>query len=150
MTDSFAFPTDFLWGVATAAHQVEGGNVNSDVWLLEHLPGTIFAEPSGDAIDHYHRYRDDIALIAGLGFGSYRFSLEWARIEPEPGEFSTAALDHYRDMLITCHAHGLRPIVTFHHFTSPRWLLGRAAGRTARHPSCSPATATWSCGTSAI
>ena len=70
------FPQDFLWGVATAGHQVEGNNVNSDTWFLEQLPGTIFAEPSGDAVDHYHRYREDIALIAGLGFTSYRFSLE--------------------------------------------------------------------------
>ena len=134
MTTAAPFPADFLWGVATAAHQVEGGNVNSDIWLLEHLPGTIFAEPSGDAIDHYHRYADDIALIAGLGFGSYRFSLEWARIEPEPGQFSTAALDHYRDMLIACHAHGLLPIVTFHHFTSPRWLLAQGGWEDAATP----------------
>jgi len=117
------FPQDFLWGVATAGHQVEGSNVNSDTWLLEHLPGTIFAEPSGDAVDHYHRYREDIALIARLGFTSYRFSLEWARIEPEEGHFSAAELDHYKRVLEACVEHGLTPVVTFHHFTSPRWLL---------------------------
>lgn len=117
------FPQDFLWGVATAGHQVEGNNVNSDTWFLEQLPGTIFAEPSGDAIDHYHRYRDDIALIAGLGLTSYRFSLEWARIEPAEGQFSVAALDHYKRVLEACHEHGLTPVVTFHHFTSPLWLL---------------------------
>lgn len=121
-----AFPEGFLWGVATAGHQVEGNNTNSDLWLLEHVPATIFAEPSGDAVDHYHQYCDDIALIASLGFTSYRFSLEWARIEPEPGEFSLAELNHYRRMLQACHRHGLTPIVTFHHFSSPRWLL--AAG----------------------
>lgn len=120
------FPEGFLWGVATAAHQVEGNNVNSDGWLLEHVPDTIFAEPSGDAVDHYHRYREDIALIASLGLTSYRFSLEWARIEPEEGRFSTAELDHYRRMLETCHEHGLRTVVTYHHFTSPQWLA--AAG----------------------
>jgi beta-glucosidase len=119
------FPRDFLWGVATAGHQVEGNNVNSDTWFLEHLPGTIFAEPSGDAVDHYHRYREDIALIAGLGFTSYRFSLEWARIEPEEGHFSVAALDHYKRVLEACREHGLTPVVTFHHFTSPLWLLQR-------------------------
>jgi len=118
------FPPGFLWGTATAAHQVEGNNVNSDLWVLEHLPGTIFAEPSGDAIDHYHRYPQDIALLAELGFNSYRFSIEWARIEPEEGHFSTAALDHYRRMLEACHENGLKPVVTFHHFTSPRWLIG--------------------------
>src|SRR4051812_14184253 len=109
------FPADFLFGVATAAHQVEGNNTNSDTWFLEHLPGTIFAEPSGDAIDHYHRYREDIALIASLGFNTYRFSLEWARIEPEEGHFSVAELDHYRRVLETCHEHGLTPVVTYHH-----------------------------------
>jgi beta-glucosidase len=76
MTVASSFPRDFLWGVASAGHQVEGSNVNSDTWFLEHLPGTMFSEPSGDALDHYHRYREDIALIAGLGFTSYRFSVE--------------------------------------------------------------------------
>lgn len=119
----FQFPDDFLWGTATAAHQVEGNNTNSDFWVLEHLPETIFVEPSGDAIDHYHRYDDDIALLAKLGFKSYRFSVEWARVEPENGRFSTAALDHYRRMCESCHKHGLQPVLTYHHFTSPRWLM---------------------------
>ncbi len=119
------FPENFLWGTATAAHQVEGNNINSDFWLLEHLPKTIFAEPSGDAIDHYHRYPGDIALISKLGFNSYRFSIEWARIEPEEGYFSDAALNHYRRMLTVCHKYNLKPMVTFHHFTSPRWLIAQ-------------------------
>jgi beta-glucosidase len=119
------FPQGFLWGTATAAHQVEGNNTNSDFWVMEHLPDTVFAEPSGDAIDHYHRYPEDIALLAGLGFNSYRFSVEWARVEPEDGRFSTAALDHYRRMCEACLANGLKPVVTYHHFTSPRWLIGQ-------------------------
>lgn len=119
------FPAGFLWGAATAAHQVEGNNINNDCWLLENLPDTMFVEPSGDACDHYHRYREDIALLAQLGFNAYRFSIEWARIEPEPGQFSQASLDHYRRMLATCLEHGLTPIVTYHHFTSPRWLLAQ-------------------------
>ena len=123
------FPDGFLWGTATAAHQVEGNNVNSDLWVLENLANTVFAEPSGDAIDHYHRYPDDIALLAKLGFNSYRFSVEWARVEPEPGHFSQAALDHYRRMLETCHRHGLQPVVTYHHFTSPRWLISHGGWR---------------------
>jgi beta-glucosidase len=117
-----AFPEGFLWGTATAAHQVEGGNWNNDWWAWEHNPSSGCAEPSGDAIDHYHRYPEDIALLAELGFGTYRFSIEWSRIEPEEGEFSTAALDHYRRMCAACHEHGITPIVTFHHFTSPRWI----------------------------
>ena len=120
---NFSFPESFLWGAATAAHQVEGNNINSESWVLEHLPGTFYAEPSGDACDAYHRYAEDIALLASLGFNAYRFSVEWARIEPEEGEFSFAALEHYRRVLTTCHEHGLKPVVTYHHFTSPRWLM---------------------------
>src|SRR3954468_11034370 len=117
------FPKDFLWGAATAAHQVEGNNINSDFWVLEHVPGAMFAEPSGDACDHYRLYRQDIALLRELGFNSYRFSIEWARIEPEDGYFSKAALRHYADMLQACHELGITPMVTLHHFTSPRWLM---------------------------
>jgi len=120
------FPSTFLWGTATAAHQVEGGNVYNDNWVMEHVPGSSYVEASPDACDHYHRHREDIALLADLGFTLYRFSLEWSRIEPEEGEFSLAQLDHYRRMLATCHEHGITPMVTFHHFTSPRWLA--AAG----------------------
>src|SRR5205085_1945843 len=58
------FPPTFLWGTATAAHQVEGGNVYNDNWVLEHVPGSPYVESSGDACDHYHRYREDIALLA--------------------------------------------------------------------------------------
>ena len=134
MGPQLQFPKGFLWGAATAAHQVEGNNVNSDGWLLEHLPGTIFAEPSGDACDHYHRYPEDIALLAQLGFNTYRFSVEWARVEPEPGEFSRATLEHYRRVLATCHEHGLTPVVTFHHFTSPRWLLASGGWEDAATP----------------
>jgi len=118
----FAFPPGFVWGAATAAHQVEGNNTASDFWLLEHTPATAFAEPSGDACDQLHRYPDDIRLLARLGFGAYRLSIEWARIEPEEGCFSRAALDHYRRVLAACHEADVAPCVTFHHFTSPRWL----------------------------
>lgn len=117
-----SFPSDFLWGTATAAHQVEGGNVNSDCWALEHAVPSLFAEPSGDAADHYHRFAQDVAIVASLGLGAYRFSIEWARIQPEPGFFSTAALDHYRRCIDICLAQGIAPVVTFHHFTQPRWL----------------------------
>jgi beta-glucosidase len=95
------------------------------VW--EHDPGSPTVEPSGDACDHYHRYPSDIALLAKLGFNSYRFSIEWGRIEPEEGEYSRAQLDHYRRMLGTCHENGLSPTVTFHHFSSPRWIAARGS-----------------------
>jgi beta-glucosidase len=117
------FPKEFLWGTATSAHQVEGSNVYNDVWQLEHVPGSPFVELSGTACDHYSKYEQDIALLAQLGFNAYRFSLEWSRIEPEEGHFSRGALEHYRSMLVACQEHGLQPIVSFHHFTSPQWLI---------------------------
>lgn len=131
MPEQLTFPEGFLWGTAGAAHQIEGNNVNSDSWLLEHIPGSPFVEPAGDACDSYHRYPDDIALIASLGFNTYRFSIEWARIEPEEGEFSPAVLEHYRQMLVLCHEHNLTPIVTFHHFTSPRWFAAKGGWEVA-------------------
>ncbi len=117
-----AFPDKFLWGCATAGHQVEGNNTSSDLWLIEHLPGSVFKEPSGDACDHYHLYPQDISMLADLGFNTYRFSLEWARIEPEEGYFSNAELEHYRRMLATCHEHHLTTLLTYSHFSMPRWF----------------------------
>lgn len=114
-------PEGFLWGAATAAHQIEGGNVNTSHWEYEHSADTTVAEPSGDACDSYHRYPQDIALLAESGLDTYRFSIEWARIEPEKGIVSRAQLDHYRRMIDTCRDAGVEPIVTLHHFTVPRW-----------------------------
>lgn len=130
-----SFPNGFLWGASTAAHQIEGGNVNNDNWVIEHTERSPWmGGPSGDACDSYHRYAEDIALLADAGLNTYRFSLEWSRIEPEPGEFSRAALEHYRRMLATCHEHGVAPLVTFHHFTSPRWLVGDDGWEGAKTP----------------
>ena len=119
---STSFPDGFLWGTATAAHQVEGGNVNNDHWEMEHAPHSPFAEPSGDACDSWHRWSDDLDLVAGAGLDTYRFSLEWSRIEPEEGEVSRAALDHYRRIVDGCRDRGLTPIATLVHFTMPRWM----------------------------
>ncbi len=116
------FPEGFTFGTSAAAHQVEGGNVNNDWWAWEHAPRTTCVEPSGDAIDFWHRYADDAALLGSLGLPAHRMSLEWSRIEPAPGEWSTAALDHYRRILEALHANGISPYVTLHHFTIPRWL----------------------------
>ncbi|MHB1517748.1 MAG: glycoside hydrolase family 1 protein [Acidimicrobiales bacterium] len=128
------FPEGFLWGAATAAHQVEGGNVNNDWWQMEHDPASGCADVSGDACDSFNRYPQDVALVADLGLGAYRFSLEWSRIEPEEGEFSKVALDHYRRMCAACHEHGLLPVVTFHHFTHPRWLAAAGAWEAPHAP----------------
>ncbi|CAN5534114.1 family 1 glycosylhydrolase [soil metagenome] len=118
-----SFPDGFLWATATAAHQIEGGNVGNDWWDWEHRPGSGTAEPSGDACDSWHRWPDDVALVAELGLGAYRFSVEWSRIEPAEGEFSGAALGHYRRQCEALRAAGIEPIVTFHHFTTPRWVV---------------------------
>ena len=117
------FQKGFLVGAATAAHQVEGNNKNSDYWLQEHLPHTSFTEPSGEACDHYNRYADDIAMMAEAGLNAYRFSIEWARIEPEEGVFDEQETEHYRKVIDCCIEHGIEPIVTLHHFTSPAWLI---------------------------
>lgn len=117
------FPDHFLWGASTAAHQVEGNNIHSDFWLMENLKGSLFKERSGDAVNHYQLYREDIALMAELGLNTYRFSIEWARIEPEEGIFDETAIEHYRDVLKTCNKYNIMPIVTLHHFTSPVWLI---------------------------
>lgn len=118
-------PEGFLWGTAISAHQSEGNNINSDAWLCENVSPSLYVEPSRDACDSYHRYAEDIAIAADLGFNCHRIGIEWARIEPEEGRFSVAALDHYRRVLDACHARGLKPMVTYNHFTVPRWFAAR-------------------------
>lgn len=133
MTD-LTFPTDFLWGAATAAHQVEGGNSNSDWWDWEQNSGGRVKEPSGSACEHYTRYPQDIALLASLGLNTYRFSVEWARIEPADGVFDAEALAHYRAVVDTVRAAGLTPMVTLNHFTLPRWVAAEGAWTSKRIP----------------
>ena len=128
------FPPGFLFGASVSAHQVEGGNTNSDWWWWEHKEGTPCLEPSGDACDFYHRYREDIALQGDLGYNAFRFGIEWARIEPAEGEFSGAALDHYRRMLAACREQRIAPILTFHHFTLPMWLHDQGGFTSPRFP----------------
>jgi beta-glucosidase len=117
-----ALPDGFLMGASTSAHQVEGNNVSSDWWALENRPGSFVAERSGDAADSFHRWPEDMDLLSELGFNAYRFSVEWARIEPERGQVSRAAVAHYRAMVNGALERGLTPVVTLHHFTSPRWF----------------------------
>ena len=115
----------FLIGAATAAHQVEGNNIHSDYWVMEHLKHSDFVEPSGDAVDHYNRYREDIKLLAEAGGNAYRFGIEWARIEPKEGKFCPKAIAHYRDVLLCCKEHGITPLVTLHHFSTPAWVISK-------------------------
>ncbi|WP_293990310.1 family 1 glycosylhydrolase [Sphingomonas sp.] len=129
-----SYPAGFLWGTAISAHQSEGNNTNSDAWLMENLKPSIFKDRSGDACDSYHRYAEDIQLAASLGFNCYRLGIEWARIEPNEGHFSNAELDHYAKVLETCRTHGLRPMVTFNHFTTPLWFAMRGGFEMADSP----------------
>ena len=112
----------FLWGAATAGHQVEGNLLNDDCWLLENLSDSMFKEPSGDACDQYHFFEADIAMLESFGLNAYRFSVEWSRIEPVEGAFSQAELGHYRRMLVVCHQHGVTPVVTYNHDAVPAWF----------------------------
>jgi beta-glucosidase len=121
----FVFPSGFLWGAATAAHQVEGDNTNSDWWEWEHRPDSPCPQPSGRACEHYTRYADDVALLAGMGLNTYRYSVEWARIEPVEGTYDEEQLDHYLRMTDVVRAAGVTPMVTLHHFTLPQWLAAR-------------------------
>ena len=124
------FEKGFFIGAATAAHQVEGNNTNSDYWAQEQLPHSSFTEPSGIACDHYQRYEEDIKLLADAGLNAYRFSIEWARVEPEEGKFDPEAIEHYRKVIACCKAHGVEPIVTLLHFTSPKWLICKGGWET--------------------
>jgi beta-glucosidase len=127
-----AFPDGFSWGAAAAAHQIEGGNTNNDWWAWEHTPGSGCSEPSGDCCDSWLRWEEDADLVAELGLDNYRFSVEWSRIEPAEGEFSRAALAHYRTQCEGLRARGVDPVVTFHHFTNPRWLAEQGGWETDR------------------
>lgn len=118
-----AFPADFRFGAATAAHQIEGNQQNS--WTqFETLPA--FAgktrEPSGIAVDHYRRYAEDLDHAAWMGLDVFRMSVEWSRVEPARGRFDETAISHYRDVLLAARQRGIRPSVTLHHFTDPVWF----------------------------
>lgn len=128
------FPKGFLWGASTAAHQVEGNNLNADLWVIENLPGTMFADRSGDAANSFELWPTDLDLVKRMGLNSYRFSLEWARIEPDKGHFSIAMLDHYKAMIDGCRARGLHPAVTFNHFTTPRWFAAQGGWQNPEAP----------------
>jgi beta-glucosidase len=122
MSTRHTFPDGFLWGAATAAHQIEGNNLASDWWRRENEPGTTIEQRSGDACDSYHRWQQDMDLVADSGLAGYRFSVEWARIEPVEGQFSHAELAHYRAMIQYALDRGIEPVVTLHHFTVPSWF----------------------------
>ena len=118
-----SFPKGFNWCVATSAHQIEGYNENSDWWDWEHQPGHIKnGEVSGAACDHWNRLEEDADLIRALHATKYRFSVEWAKIQPREGVWDLEALEHYRREVLILRERGIEPFITLQHFTLPRWV----------------------------
>jgi beta-glucosidase len=130
---SLEFPKGFLWGAATAAHQVEGGNDNNDWWAWEQTPGHIRnGDKSGMACDWWkdERYTQDFDLAQSFGHKAHRMSVEWSRIEPREGEWDADAIAFYRRVLTALRDRGMTPLVTLYHFTNPLWLRDQGAWET--------------------
>jgi beta-glucosidase len=129
MPDSLLFPPDFLWGAATSAYQIEGA-VREDgrtpsIWdTFSHTPGKVAFDENGDvAVDHYHRYRDDVAMMAGLNLAAYRFSVSWSRVQPTGrGPAVQRGLDFYRRLVDELLEHGIKPSLTLYHWDLPQEL----------------------------
>ena len=118
---SLIFPPEFLWGVSTSAHQVEGNNHNQ--WTEWEAAGrTTSGDRSGVACGWWNNAEHDFDLVQELGLNALRLSVEWSRIEPEPGKFSHPAIERYREMLAELHKRRIKPLVTLHHFTNPVWF----------------------------
>lgn len=120
---TYHFPPDLKWGVATASHQVEGNNENNQWWAWEQQEGHIKqGHRSGEACDWWENAEADFDRAAEMGLNAMRLSIEWSRVEPEPGRFDSDALDRYREMLQGLLDRGMDPMVTLHHFSNPLWL----------------------------
>jgi beta-glucosidase len=128
------FPEGFLWGCATAAHQVEGNNHNCDWWQFEQLGGIRTGDSADPACDHYKRFREDFRLLQGLHNNAHRLSIEWSRVEPAEGEFDQAQIEHYREVLVELRERGMVAMVTLHHFTSPLWFTRRGGWMASGSP----------------
>jgi beta-glucosidase len=130
-----SFPKNFYWGASTSSHQVEGNTMND--WTewensekrLAFLKSQGLVEEfgienflSGAAANHYQLYKEDFKLAKELGHNATRLSIEWSRIEPEPGKFDEHALSHYRSVIRHIKSLGIEPLVTLWHWTIPRWL----------------------------
>ena len=114
------FPKNFLWGAATSAHQVEGGNIHNDWWFAENAH--VLKEASGQACCHYELYPEDFAIARSLNHNCHRFSIEWSRIESQEGNFDSLEIEHYRKVIADLRNRGIEPVVTLHHFTNPVWF----------------------------
>jgi len=126
----YFFPDDFLWGASISSYQTEGNNINSDWYVFEKKQGLV---SSGEACRHFELYKDDFLLAKRLSLKALRFSLEWARIEPEPGRFSAQALSHYKAQIRFLKSLGIKPVLTLHHFTNPQWFAEKGGWTDARN-----------------
>lgn len=157
---SKSFPSGFLWGTATASHQVEGHNHNDwSEWekmnasrLARESEQSFSWNPnwakfrdeatnpenyiSGSACDHWRRYEEDFDILKSLNLNAYRFSIEWSRVEPEEGKFDTEAIEHYRQMILALRQRGIEPLVTLWHWTLPTWLTKRGGVLAPDFPEC--------------
>ena len=129
MSTARTFPADFLWGAATAAYQIEGGVTQGgrgvSIWdTFSHTPGRTMGGDTGDvAGDHFHRWREDVAHMAELGLGAYRFSISWPRVQPGgTGEFSAEGIAFYSNLVDALVAAGIEPVVTLYHWDLPQEL----------------------------
>ncbi len=140
------FPSGFLWGTSTAAHQIEGNNTNSDWWEWEQSKdyksmrnkktGLLMPTPteaSGIACDSYNRYEEDFDLAKSMNNNAIRFSIEWARLEPKEGEFSKKEFDHYKRMIKAANDRGLKIFLTLHHFTNPAWFAKKGGWKNKKN-----------------
>jgi len=121
----FSFPEGFLWGTATASHQVEGGNTNNNWAIWEQDEGRILhGHKTGLACDWWGgRWKQDFDRAAEAGQNAHRFSIEWSRIQPTPDQWDEAALDYYREIVRGLYSRKMTPLVTLHHFSDPLWLV---------------------------
>lgn len=117
------FPSNFIWGVSTSAHQIEG-NCNCQWTEFEKNKNL---DLSSIACDNWNRYKEDIGLIKNLGVNAYRFSIEWSKIEPVEGKFNQEAIDHYHDLINNLKSNDIMPVITLHHFTHPIWFENKSA-----------------------
>lgn len=126
---NLSFPDHFLWGTATAAHQVEGGHTNSNWSWWENQknkagnPTIANNEKAGLATDHWNLYPEDIRLMQELGVNSYRFSLSWSKINPKEGVFDSESISHYSNVIDSLLAKKIVPNITLHHFEEPLWFM---------------------------
>ena len=157
---SYSFPRDFLWGASTAGHQVEGGNFDQwTVWELDNaselansaadrlrwLPDWMRVRDeaedpdnyvSGKGVDHFRRYPEDFRILKKLGLNSFRFGIEWSRVEPDQGVWDKKAFDHYHNYIAEMRRQGIEPILNLWHWTHPVWFEeqgGFTKGRNIRH-----------------